>query len=85
VIGPDHSGELHGVPFITIDVDSGIDDAGDAVRLRPEPVAGELPQPGARPVAWCHRPGAVLREPKAMRGEMAVDGLPSCSFMTDPE
>jgi hypothetical protein len=43
------------------------------VRLWSDPVAGKLPQPSARPVARCHRPRAVLRQPKAMRGEIAVD------------
>jgi hypothetical protein len=39
----------------------------------PEPVAGELPQPRARPVGGYHRPWAVLCKPKTMRGEIAVD------------
>ena len=50
------------------------------MRLWPDSVACKLPQPRARPVARCHRPRPVLRQPKAMRGEIAVDATAKLVF-----
>src|SRR5215469_16197288 len=77
-------GELHGVAFITVDVDSRPDDAGDAVWFWPDAVAGKLPQPSARPVAWRHRAWTVLREPEAMRSEITVDAVAKLLFYEEP-
>ena len=37
-------GELHRVVIKVVDVDAGVDDAGNTVRLGPDTIAGKLPQ-----------------------------------------
>jgi len=54
------------------------------VGLRSDAVAGKLPRPSAWPLTRCHRPGAVLGEPKAVRGEIVVDAAAKLLFYEEP-
>ena len=67
-----------------IDVYAGVDDTWNTVRFRANAVAGKLPQPGARPVAWRHRAWAVLRQPEAMPSEITVDAIAKLFFYEEP-
>src|SRR6516165_1263867 len=67
-----------------VDVDAGIDDARNTVRLGADAVASKLPQPSARPVAWRHRARAVLCEPEAVSGEITIDAVTQLFFDEKP-
>ena len=74
-------GELHRK---VIDVYAGVDDTRNTVRLGADAVAGKLPQPSARPVAWRHRARTVLCEPKTMRSQITVDAVAKLFFYEEP-
>jgi hypothetical protein len=78
-------GEFHRVTVKVVDVDAGVDDARNTVRLGADAVAGKLPQPSARPVAWRHRARAILCKPEAMRSEITVDTVVKLFFYEYPE
>ena len=67
-----------------VDIYAGVDDTRNIVRLGADAVAGKLPQPSARPVAWRHRAWAVLRKPEAMRSEITVDAVAKLFFYEEP-